>query len=284
MTKILVTGATGNVGIEVVRLLQKTDARFVIGVRDIARAKKTIGSGLEYVEFDFEKPATYKQALTNVRKIFLVRPPVISDVKKYFHPFIDLAKAQGVEHIVFLSLLGVEKNSVVPHHKIEKYILASNIPYTFLRASFFMQNLNTTHREDIRKHNEIILPAGKGKTSFIDVRDIAEVGFMALIDDKHMNKAYDLTGSEALDYYQIAEIFSEVLGRKITYTNPSPLQFFMHMKAQGMKPGFIFVMIALYSTAKMGLAGRISDELPKLIDRASITVEQYVKDYKDQWM
>jgi uncharacterized protein YbjT (DUF2867 family) len=87
----------------------------------------------EPVEFDFTKPETFYPALQGVRRLFLVRPPAISQVKQFIYPFIDVARKTGVEHIVFLSILGAESLSVTPHAKIEQYIQLVGIPYTFLR-------------------------------------------------------------------------------------------------------------------------------------------------------
>lgn len=202
---ILVTGATGNVGSEVVKCLAEKRAQFKVLTRK---------------EFDFEKPETFSPAVQGVEKLFLVRPPSIADVDRCFKPLIETAKVSGVKHIVFLSLLGAEKNRIVPHRKIEDIILGSGISSTFLRASFFMQNLSTTHAPDIREKDEIMVPAGNGKTSFIDVRDIAAVAAKALTDSGYENEAYSLTGDEALTYSDVAEILSRVLGRKIVYRKP----------------------------------------------------------------
>ena len=213
---ILVTGATGNVGAEIVRQLSEGDRRVKIAQRNLQpTSNSSPSSNIEYVNFDFQQPSTFAQAFQGVKKVFLMRPPALSQVKTCIYPAIDSALAAGVEQIVFLSVLGAESNPIIPHAKVEKYIQSVGIPYTFLRASFFMQNLSTTHRQDIQQRNEIFLPAGKGKTSFIDVRDIAAVGVRALTEVGHQNQAYSLTGSEALDYYQVAEIFTEVLGKPI---------------------------------------------------------------------
>lgn len=129
----------------------------------------------------------------------------------------------------FLSLLGAEHNRVVPHYKIEQYLIHAGLADTFLRARFFMKNLNTTHRAEIQQRNEIVVPAGKGKTSFIDVRNIAAVAALALTETGHANQAYDLTGSEALDDDEVAAILSQALGRPITYREPSLFQFICNL-------------------------------------------------------
>jgi len=97
-------------------------------------------------------------------------------------PAIEYAVAHGVRHVVFLSLLGAERNPILPHTKIEKVLMASGAAWTMLRCGFFMQNLNTTHLADIREYDDLFIPAGGGKTSFIDVRDIGAVAARILME------------------------------------------------------------------------------------------------------
>lgn len=279
MGTILVTGASGNVGAEVVRRLREAGA----AVR-VADRRPKAEAGVESVVFDFGDAATFGPALQGVEKLFLLRPPALADTKRYFVPVIEAARAAGVRHIVFLSLLGAEKNKVVPHAGIEAAILASGVPYTFLRPSFFMQNLSTTHRDDIRDRGDILVPAGRGKTSFIDVRDIAAVAARTLTEPGHENRAYPLTGSEALDYGQVAQILSEVVGRRIVYSNPSIPRFVLHMRRRGLAWGFIFVMVGIYTTCRLGLAGGITPDTQRLLGRPPITMRQFAADYRDCWL
>ena len=189
----------------------------------------------------------------------------------------------GVEHIVFLSLLGAERNRIVPHAKIEAHIRSSGIPYTFLRPSFFMQNLSTTHREEIAERDEIFIPAGKGTTSFIDARDIAAVAVRTLTERGHELRAYDLTGAEALSYYEVADIFTSVLGRRIVYRSPSLFTFGWRRYRQGEHWKFIAVMISIYTAARVGLAARVSDDVRMLLHREPITLRKFVEDYRNCW-
>ncbi len=147
-----------------------------------------------------------------------------------------------------------------------------------------MQNLSTTHRLDIKEYGQIYVPAGKGKTSFIDVRDIAAVAAKTLMEDGHENKAYPLTGDIALDYSQVAVIFSGVLGRRITYPNPSILAFARRMRQRGLNWSYIGVMIGIYTTARLGLAGGVTSDAHDLLGRPTITMQQFVQDYGDCWL
>lgn len=229
---ILVTGATGNVGAEVVKGLQAHPFRVRAGLRDLT--KNPFGVGVEAQALDFENPATWPGALAAVEQIFLVRPPQISDVGKTISPFLQEAKSRGVRQVVFLSLLGVEKNPIVPHRAIEEKIRELGFDYTLLRASFFAQNLNTAHRAELRDRNELFVPAGHGRTSFVDVRDLAAVGVKALLGELPPNQAYPLTGTQALTYAEVAALLSAELGRSIRYANPGMLKFVVQKCREGL--------------------------------------------------
>jgi len=282
-TSILVTGALGNVGAEVVKLLRQSGQPVrAAGTRPAAIAQQ-FGSQVEATWLDFEKPESFGAALTGVERMFLMRPPAISNVRRSIFPIIDAAKQAGVRQIVFLSLIGVEKNRIVPHYKIEQHILKSGLEYTFLRPSFFMQNLSTTHRDEIKDQNEIFVPAGRGKTSFIDVRDIAAVAALTLTEAGHANRIYELTGDQALDYGQVAALLTDVLGRPITYRQPGLLQFLRRQLAKGTPLAFATVMAGIYTTARLGLAARLTGDLRRLLGRAPISFRQYVEDYQACW-
>jgi uncharacterized protein YbjT (DUF2867 family) len=276
---ILITGASGNVGSEVVRLLDKKDVNYVVAERTPDKNEPVPGVR----RLDFTDESTFSPALQDIKSIFLMRPPSISNVKKYFHPFLDACKREGVVHIVFLSLQGAESNEITPHRKIEKYIEEIGIYYTFVRPSFFMQNLTTTHLQEI-KEGEIFIPAGKGKTNFVDVRDVAEVVAKTLVEgEDHYNCAYEITGRENLTYYQVAETISQVADREIEYKDPNIISFFLRKRREGQAAGFIFIMIALYTLSRMGKAGQTADDFEKLTGREPISFRDFVEDNAEKF-
>lgn len=283
MQPILVTGSLGNVGGEIVR--QMLEQGFPVRVADIdpMALELRFGEHIESVEFDFARPETFKPVLEDVKKIFLMRPPHISDVRRHIFPFIDAARSAGVERVVFLSLIGIEKNQKVPHFKVEQYLQASGMAYTFLRASFFMQNLSGTHREEICDRNEIFVPVGHGKIGFIDVRDIAAVAVTSLTKPVCENQALELTGPEALDYYQVADILSNVLGRQITYRNPTISAFVWKTLRQGRLLGLTLIMSYLYTQTRRGMSAKVTDDVEKILGRSPISLEQFVADHKKVW-
>jgi len=274
----LITGATGNVGKYVLEKL--TDKEVFAGISSEASVSK-LPESTQYRIIRFGEPSTYESALKNIDCIFLMRPPHISNIKRDIVPFLEAAKAQKIKHIVFLSLAGAEKNIFVPHHKVEAAIKALSIPYTFIRPTFFMQNLSTTHLEEIRNKNEIIVPAGKGKTNFIDVRDIAAAAAEIIGKSEHYNKGYTITGQKSYTYFEIASIMSDVLKMNISYNNPSMIRFYRLMRKKGYQRKFIFVMIGIYATTKFGLADINTDELQGLINREPISFREFLKDYQE---
>ena len=279
---ILVTGATGNIGREVVAGLHLNGQAIRAAAYDDADAKR-VPAGVPTAIFDFADPKTYGPALDGVDRVFLMRPPQITDMESTLNPFADYAKSVGVKQIVFVSLLGVDDNPRVPHYAAEQHLKTLGVPYTFLRPSFFMQNLNTTHKREIQERDEIYLPVGKARTSFIDTRDIGAVAAIVLSQAGHEDVAYSLTGGEALDYYQVADIFSEVLGRTITYKDPSSLAFLFATVRHGTPLKFALVMSMLYRTTKKGIADVITDDVSRLLGRPPGTFRQYVIDYAESW-
>jgi len=281
---ILVIGALGNVGTEVVRRLRAEGRKVRAADIEEGKLRERFGDSVEAVRFDFTDPATHEETFQDVEMMFLMRPPQISNMKRYMFPAIDAAKHMGVRHVVFLSLIGVEKIKFVPHYKVEQYLQEIGLRTTFLRCSFFMQNLNTTHCKEIRERSEIFVPVGRAKTSFIDVRDIAAVAAVALTEEGHAGRNYDLTGSEGLDYWEAAAILSKALGRSITYRNPNPLHFLVETVRRGTPFSLALVMLGLYTSTRLGLAEPITDEVEKLTGHKPITFRQYVLDYRQMWM
>lgn len=279
-SKILVTGATGNIGKYVVEELVNLNEKVVAA----AFSEKKSEEKVEWVSFDFNNPATFDTALDDVDRVFLIRPPQLAKPQKDMKPFLTKVKEKKIRHIVFVSLMGVERNRAVPHRKIEDMIKELEIPYTFLRPSFFMQNLNTTHCDDIKFRDELFMPVGKAKTSFIDTRDIASVASICLTEKEHKNKAYTLTGSDALDYFEVSQILSVVLGRKITYKNPGLFQFRKTIIKRGTRKDFANIMTMLYAITKMGTAKKITEETRNLLKREPIKFEEYAKDFKHYWV
>lgn len=282
MEKILILGGTGNIGFPLVETLSKEGrVKIVAGCFDLSEAAvfKDFPE-VEVREFDFLRPATFDAALENIDRVFFIRPPQLAKPKEDMYPFLEKVKENGIKHLVFVSLIGVEKNPMTPHHKIEKKILELGIPHTFIRPSFFMQNLNTTHQLDIKEHHDLFVPAGNSKTSFIDTRDIGAVAAVCLQTDQYIGTELEITGAKALDYQEIGQIMSRVLGTTITYSKPSLLRFRKAMLARGIEKEYVNVMVMLYLITQLGNAKSVTNTVEQVLGRQPITFEQYVRDYR----
>lgn len=279
MSAVLVTGATGNVGADVVTQLVARGVPVKAAVRSAGAS--TI-RGVESVVFDFDDPATFGAALMGVDRVFLMRPPHMSEAKA-FKPFIDSMVAAQIKQVVFLSVQGAGQNIFVPHHGIEVLLKRSGLDWTFLRPSFFMQNLSTTHRADIRDASQIYVPAGSGRTNFVDAADVAEAAAVCLTTAGHEREAYEITGSEALTYQQVAEILSDVCRRPIAYPRPSARQFKQHMKKSGHHDDFVRVMGSIYALARFGMAAGGTDDFENLAGRKPHTLRQWAEQARQCW-
>ncbi len=279
MMKVLVTGASGNVGSYVVKELLNKGEKVVAATTSIEKINKLFNNQVEPVLFDFTNKSTYDKALEGVDRVFLMRPPHLGKPEDLYS-FIDAMKAHNIKLVSFLSLMGVEHNTIPPHHKIEKYIEKLHIPYAHVRPGFFMQNLSGIHSVEIREKNEIFVPAGKSITSFIDAADIGLATAILLNNpEKYKNTAHTITGSEALNYFQVAEILSRVVGRKITYVKPGYLKYrSYYIKKRGLDKAYVNVTVALYFMTRMGTAKEVTNNFYELTGKSPRTFEEFARD------
>lgn len=287
METILIIGGTGNIGYPLIEALtKKENVNLVVGAHNVENTKKKLArfDQLEVKAFDFLDASTYETCLKGIDRLFFVRPPELSNPKEDMFPFLEKVKLLQIKQVVFVSLIGVEKNPMTPHNKIEKKIEALNLPYTFIRPSFFMQNLNTTHLEDIRKHHDLFVPAGKALTSFIDTRDIGAVAAVCLAEEKYIGRKIEITGAKAISYYQAAEIMSEVLGVPISYSKPSLWKFRKVMLRRGIPKNFVNVMVMLYFITQLGNAKKVTHVVEEILNREPISFAKYVAYNKEQFL
>ncbi|MFO8022756.1 MAG: NmrA family NAD(P)-binding protein [Perlabentimonas sp.] len=288
MSSILITGATGNVGVEVIRYLYQigTSNRIVAGVRNIEKAKKILSdfTNLEFARFDFEDPDTFDNALSGIDKVFLLRPPHISDVEKYFVPLITAIKHNSINEIVFLSVQGAEKSKIIPHNKIERLLNEYGLESIFLRPSYFMQNLTTTLICDIKTKREIVLPSGKAKFNWVDIENIAEAGAMLLEKfADYKNQSYEITGYENLSFAQVTSQINKVIENPIHYRSVNPLKFFQIKRREGMGKGLIMVMILLHFLPRFQKEPKISNFYEQLTGKKPTDLVTFIKREKTQF-
>jgi len=284
MTKVLITGVTGNVGMEVIKSLNKLSHQLDLyaGVSDLLKDQQLTGNKIKLIQFDFANTESYYSALNNIDILFLLRPPRIAEVKKYFKPLIEIAKQNHVKHIVFLSVQGVENSKIIPHHKIEKLIVESKIPYTFLRPAYFMQNFTTILRNDLVVKQKIFLPAGNAKFTLIDVRDIGAVTACILTNtSQHINNSYELTSKDKLTFKEMANKLSSGLGKNIHFESPNLIDFYLTKRKEKIPLMFILVMIMLHYFPRFQKEPKITQWTEEILGRPSISFDQFIIDNKN---
>jgi uncharacterized protein YbjT (DUF2867 family) len=287
---ILVTGATGTLGSEVVK--QLSSATLAVNIKAAVHSTQNVkkvkdGDRVEVVLIDYNKPETLKEALNQVDKLFLLTPDVPNAHELASNMVIE-AKKVGIRHIVKQSVMGADLEADVGtlrlHRQAEKIIEQSGIPFTFLRPNEFMQNFINFHSPSIKNNNAFYLPLEDAKVSLVDVRDIAAVAVKSLTEDrndKHDNKTYLITGPEALSYHQAAEILSNATDKKISYVNISEEEARGAMKEMGMSDWIINTISELYDYFRKGNASQVSSAVEEVTGKKPISFSQFAKDYAE---
>lgn len=277
---LLITGATGNIGRELIHCLTKqiNEGTVFAGVRDISKAKQVFKkqSNLQFRSFDFEDSSTFKNAFNTIDVLFLLRPPHISKIDLYFKPLLASAKENGITNIVFLSVQGAEKSKVIPHNKIECLIKAFNFEYIFLRPSYFMQNLSTTLLPEILKSHSITLPSKHAKFNWIDIKNIGEAAAVLLTNfSTHKNSIIELTGSENKSFYEVTAIMNKITGLQIRFKSLNPITFYLIKRKAGLNKNFALVMTLLHFLPRLQKPPKISTNYYRLTGKEPLTLTDF---------
>lgn len=280
---VLVTGATGNVGRHVVERLRLLGVPFFAGGTDAGRLRRVLGDGVATRHLDLAEPRSYREAVQGVRGLFLLRPPPIANVKETLNLLIDEAIAAGVEHVTFLSVDGADRQRWVPHHAVEAHLLRRGVSATILRPGFFAQNLGDAYAADLRDHDQLYLPAGRGRVSFVDVRDVGELAANTFVDAALRRQAWTLTGPAAVDFDEVAAVLAKALGRSIRYRPASVPGYALHLRRQRLPWMQVLVQTVLHVGLRFGNAAHVDPALGRLLGRPPRALQQYVADHLALW-
>ncbi|MCF6407912.1 SDR family oxidoreductase [Chitinophaga filiformis] len=279
---ILITGATGNIGTELTKILSAQGIPFKAMVRSVEQAKDLAAlPGATLVKGDFNDEASLDDALQGVEKAFLLTNSSELAEEQQLR-FVAAAKKAGIKHIVKLSQWAADVNSPVRflryHAVVEAAIRTSGIAYTFLRPNLFMQGF-LGFAGAISLRNKFFAAAGDAAISLIDIRDIAAVAAAALTQSGHENKIYDLTGPEVLTHQQLAAVFSKILDRKI---------LFIDVPEEAMKEALLGVgfpvwqadgLLEDYAHYRLNEASAVTPDVKVVTGKEPRRFEQFVEDY-----
>ncbi len=276
MNQILVVGASGTVGSEIVNILKSKGQKVVQ-----TTSKKDLKPG--QVHLNLLNQEGLEKAFENIDRVFLLSPPGYTNQDELLGPLIDMAKKKGVKKIVFMSAMGANAVEAAPMRQAELKVEKSGINYNIIRPNWFMQNFNSYWIHGINAEGKISLPLAKSKGSFIDARDIAAVAAELLVSDKFNNQDFDLTGSDVLDHDQVAAILSEVSGKKIVYQENTPEIMLEGLLGAGVPKSYAEFMILILGFFKQGYAERTTDAVEKITGKKPRTFKQYAQDFKSAW-
>jgi uncharacterized protein YbjT (DUF2867 family) len=288
ITTVLVTGPTGKVGRRLIPLL----ARRGITVRAASRSPLPERAGIEPVRFDWTDQSTYEAARKGVDAMYLVAGPIPHpEYVGYISALLDGATGAGVEHVVLLSVYGVDQAPPEnPLRRIELAVEWSGVPYTIVRPAAFMQSFSEGLRwresfaENIRERDEIAAPGGDGVVSYVSTEDIAAVAAIALTEDGHGGKAYAPFGPEPLTLTEVAEHISWVAGRRIRYVETDHTPIRDALLAAGAPPETAERHSQIYVHAfTSGAMGVLNDDVLHVTGRPPVTFAEFAVGAAAAW-
>jgi uncharacterized protein YbjT (DUF2867 family) len=279
---ILVTGATGTVGREVVSQLLAQGQR----VRAMSRnpLKARFDTRVSAIAGDFSKPETLGRAVEGIERIFSLTFGPETGVHE--RNLAQAAKWAGVRHIVKLSVLGaagVARSSIAAWHEAgELAIQETGIAWTFVRPGAFMSNA-LFWTESIRSQGKVYSNYGEGKSPCVHPRDIAAVAVRALTTAGHEGKIYPLTGPEALSVGEQVEILSAAIGKPIDYVSISDEQARVGMQKAGIPTFVIDALLPFASFIRSGKAAEVLNTVEQVVGREPFTFADWARERADAY-
>ena len=277
---ILVTGATGLNGKELLRVLSASGVAVRALVRNPAKAEAIAAlPNVEIVQGDMAHPETLAAGLRGVDRAMLISSsdPMMLDVQTNF---IDAAKKAGVKHVVKLSGIMPELDSAFRfarmHGEIEKRLEASGMAFTHLRAGEFMPAY-FRQVSNITAKGAMFLPMEDARIASIDVGDIAEIAAKVLTGAGHEGKTYPLTGPQALTMTEVAEKLSAATGNTIRYVNVPPEAARQAQLAAGMPPYLADALFELFAERRNGKEAKVWPDAELLLDRRPTSFDEFAK-------
>jgi uncharacterized protein YbjT (DUF2867 family) len=282
--RILVLGATGTVGGHLVERLGTRGLTVRAATRRYEQARAR-NWRVEWARLDLERPETFAPALDGVRSVFMIARPGDEHADEVGLPFVRAMRAAGVRHVVNLTAMGTEVAGHVPAlRRIELALEESGMAFTHLRPNFFMQIFSTPPLQlAIRGDGALRLPAGDAKLSLIDARDIAAVAEAALTSPAHHNRAYTLTGDEAIDHAAVARQIGETVGRPVRYDALDEATAAHELAAAGFPTARIERLARFYRLVRSGACAPVSPDVRSVLGRPALTFAQFARDHRSAW-
>ncbi len=284
---VTVTGSTGTIGSELVRLLSAAGVGTRALHRDVRKTRAL--PNVTWVHADLDDARRLRVALDSTDRLFLLTGNE-PDFARTQIGVVRAAEELGVKHIVKLSALGASDHSTSTiareHWAVEQALLSTRLQWTILRPHAFMQNWLGDVAESVRAEGVIYAPIGDGRVPFIDTRDIAAVAAEVLLHvEAHVGKKYVLTGGEAIGYADLAGALSEATGRTITYRPITLKEARARLAERGVAAAAIDAMLAIAAYQRAGgPTATISPSVERLLGRRPRTIRDFAHDYASHFV
>lgn len=285
--RILITGATGNIGAATLALLKGRSVERVAAISGATR-QLDVTAGTECRVCNYNDERQVAEALQEVDGALLL-VPFDEDMVTWGTRFVEAARRAGVGFILRISGLAAAPDCPSKmgqlHGQIDEAVKASGVPYCILRCNSFMQNFSGVYRYMIRKKGVLSLPEGDARASLVDTADIGEVAAVILADPSpHFGRTYDLDGPNALSNSDAVNIISSVTGRCIEYRPISAEEACRTYEKLGVSGWRIDVLDSLSRFIRDGHADRSGQTLQKLLRRPPRTFERFSRDTHECWL
>jgi len=285
MAKILVTGATGTIGNQLVRELCRRGADVRAAGHTAEKLEELQGLEVELQTVDLNRRELVDEAVRGVDRVFLLTP-FIADFERQVRNVVEASKAAGVEHIVRLSALGSSPAADVgvsqQHGRCDEMVAASGISWTILRPTFLQDNLLGVAAGPIREQSAFYGASGNGEVAYVSSADIAASAAEILLDPApHAGKTYVLTGPEALSDGAVAEVVSHSLGRKVSYVDLSPQELSAGMRQSGVPDWLVEAIVGMERMKSSGQARQVSAAVEELTGHPGERYEQFVERHRE---
>jgi uncharacterized protein YbjT (DUF2867 family) len=234
-------------------------------------------AGAVGVPFDYGDAAVVDAAFGDADRVWALVPAGQLDSPGLLRLTVEAAARRGAK-VVMMTAMGADADEAIPYRRAERMLEASGAPWVVLRPNWFMDNFGSYWLEGIRS-GEIALPAGDGRTSFIDARDIALAAAGALTSSRGDGHAWNLTGPEALTYADAAAVLSEATGRPIAYRATDDATFVATMTKAGMPADYAGFLAAILGAVRAGYAGEVTDAVERLAGRPPRDLRSYARDH-----
>jgi uncharacterized protein YbjT (DUF2867 family) len=287
--RVLVVGATGNVGSRTVAALaERPDVIVRCAVRNPSKAPALLnqGSDVEVADFDFTRPDSWAQAVANVDRMCLITPGSFEGY--HVEPtkrLIDAARDAGISHVVRQSIIWADHKPELIfggwHRDIERHLEASGIPWTVFRPNPFMNNfINYTPPDG---DGNIYAPIADGVSAYIDVRDIADSFAAVAAGEGHAGQIYYLAGPESITVTKIADAISSATGRPIRYLPVPEEAARAGLQSYGAPDWFIDGQMEAYASMSDGETAHVTDTVQSLTGHAPRSIEIFARDHAAAW-